>query len=244
VPSIPKDYSTVKFHCPQCLIQYEVACFVTHVGNDYTFDPHPSHCGAAMIAMQFSAHSQDQMRAIQKAMNTAFQAGIPISTTSHAKAITDLLGENREIMFPGLEDLGIKTEPILAYRDWKVVYHECSARYRLSSRNGAIWPPCQKLIAICRPFDEHDAPDENCNKECGIYAWNEPSRSLHGDIQAFGEVYLWGEILIAPEGYRAEFAYPKRIWLKNTGRRRLADMRLMLEEDYWIPVEIAGADGY
>ena len=237
MPSIPKDYSTVKFHCPQCLIQYEVACFVTHVGNDYTFDPHPSHCGAAMIAMQFSQNMRltNEMLKMMQGFNAAF------SMTS--AEMTNWLEKHREIMLPTLEDLGVKTEPILAYRDWKVVFSDESGRYRLSSRNGAIWPPCQKLIAICRPYDLHDAPDESCSKECGIYAWNEPQPILPTDTSAFGEVYLWGEILIASRGYRAEFAYPKKIWLRNTGRRRLADMRLMLEEDYWIPIEIADANG-
>ena len=60
---------------------------------------------------------------------------------------------------------------------------------------------------------DHHPPHEGCS--CGIYA-AKSNRGHHYTGYAegapvWGEVFLWGKIQEYTEGYRAEFAYPKRL---------------------------------
>jgi len=142
-----------------------------------------------------------------------------------------------------LDDLGVVVgEPYVGYRDFEIIgpIDVCT----LASRNGEEWPTREPLIARCKyaEYNEsnvnwltlHDAPDETC--QCGIYAFNSPDNpELEDDAIAWAEVNLWGKILVAPHGYRAEFSYPKTIFIRDTGTKMVRYARERLEKEYGVP---------
>ena len=93
----------------------------------------------------------------------------------------------------------------------------------LKSLNGELWMPGQPLSAACRTLAGraedglavHDAPQMNCT--CGVYAAKSLDclRALgymrYGSI--YGELYLWGTVVEHQLGWRAQFAYPKKLVL-------------------------------
>ncbi len=111
--------------------------------------------------------------------------------------------------------------PIVGYRVWQWV------AAGLKSLNGEPWSPGKPLAAACMAsnrgttagraeaaHDANDAPREKCT--CGVYA----SKSLeHLHTTGYerygicGEVNLWGTVVEHEQGFRAQFAYPKNLYL-------------------------------
>lgn len=137
---------------------------------------------------------------------------------------------------PAIQDLGIITEPIIGFRD----FYLGNGPYPmpgLVSRNKAPWPMREPMRAFCRAgaLSAHDAPDINC--ECGIYAFSNPVQDgLLSTGVIWGEIAMWGEVLIAEKGYRAEFAYPKTLFIQDTGTRAIKWLRDHLANSYGVPV--------
>lgn len=149
---------------------------------------------------------------------------------------------------PGAKTYGLKlsksVEPIVGYRDFKMI--QGLYGLALQSRNGAIWPPRKKMMAMCNgdPFASHDVPDPSC--QCGIYAYAKPDASAlqHDNSSLWGEIAMWGEVLVCETGYRAEFAYPTALFMRkpampgNRTTRVLEAIRKELEDTYGVPVFI------
>jgi len=111
--------------------------------------------------------------------------------------------------------------PIIGHRVWRLDAD------RLRSLNGEPWSPGKPLAAGCRAasygaivgrsgaaHDAHDAPQLACT--CGMYAARSPEhlRSMGFPKYAIrGEVYLWGTVVEHELGWRAQFAYPKSLFL-------------------------------
>jgi hypothetical protein len=114
----------------------------------------------------------------------------------------------------------------------------------LKSLCGERWHPSQSLAARCRASavvgtivgrsetaDDHDAPQANCT--CGIYA----VKTLHHFRSAgyerygiHGEVYLWGTVVEHELEWRAQFAYPKNLYVPpDTLPFTLAEIRPRLQ---------------
>ena len=87
-----------------------------------------------------------------------------------------------------------------------------------------IWPSAHPLEAQClnfRSVDEewdrlvganHTIPDEHCT--CGIYAVKSLAAAAHyGGI--VGTVLLWGKVIEATDGFRAQYAYPGTLYLSE-----------------------------
>lgn len=169
-----------------------------------------------------------------------------------------------------------KITPEIGWRVWLVVKYP--ERYRLHSavRGNISWPVRRELRAVCwkKPWSppEHHAPNENCGvggtRGCGIYAVRNLDLCRHflegsyspiyvqgiGPVihRVFGTAALWGKILAAEHGWRAEYAYPDEIWIPttyritdgpHTGEERepsapLNDIAQDLS-DYGVPVHIA-----
>lgn len=114
--------------------------------------------------------------------------------------------------------------PIIGWRVWQ--WEGAGLR----SLNGEPWQTSEPLRAGCRvshigirgvraraAATPHDAPEFKCT--CGIYA----SKSLphlrnllpeeYGGI--YGKVSLWGSVVEHEDGFRAEFAYPKVLYLPS-----------------------------
>lgn len=120
-------------------------------------------------------------------------------------------GEDPELVVPD------SAEAIVGYRQWH------SEAGWLKSYRTTYWPWKEPLEA------EHDREDFNYRRRmvayggevphycdaprvgcsCGIYALKNPDE-LTG---VFGEVSLWGRVVQGSKGYRAQFAYPRKLWV-------------------------------
>jgi hypothetical protein len=101
--------------------------------------------------------------------------------------------------------------PIVGHRVW-----QWDAK-GLKSLNGKRWPPRQPLAARCgagNAHDFHEPPQTDCT--CGVYAAKsrEHLRQLGYEGRGIrGEVHLWGTVVEHELGWRAQFAYPKALFL-------------------------------
>jgi hypothetical protein len=116
------------------------------------------------------------------------------------------------------------TQPIVGYRLWQ--WDDVG----LKSLNGERWMPGLPLDVHCSISDTRwcrskkrslhfvgGVPEFSCT--CGIYA----SKSLdhlrstrywqYGSVH--GEVWLWGSVVEHQHGYRAQFAYPKKLFMMS-----------------------------
>jgi preprotein translocase subunit YajC len=111
--------------------------------------------------------------------------------------------------------------PLVGYRVWR--WNATG----LKSLNGEPWLPGRVLTAGCRAampgtivgyaravHSAHELPHPDCT--CGVYAaktiehlrqFGYEGRGIHG------EVYLWGNVVEHKLGWRAQFAYPKSLFL-------------------------------
>lgn len=111
--------------------------------------------------------------------------------------------------------------PVVGYRVWQ--WNATG----LNSLNGEPWLPGRALAAGCRAaargtiigcakavHGPHELPHWDCT--CGVYAaknlehlrqFGYEGRGIHG------EVYLWGTVVEHKLGWRAQFAYPKSLFL-------------------------------
>jgi hypothetical protein len=99
--------------------------------------------------------------------------------------------------------------PIIAYRVWQW------DSLGLKSLNGEQWFPNHALEAnSSRCGKEHPVPTDSC--ACGVYAAKDLPH-LQGigydRYGVHGEVYLWGKLVEHRLGWRAQFAYPKSLFL-------------------------------
>lgn len=111
--------------------------------------------------------------------------------------------------------------PIIGYRVWR--WNAAG----LKSLNGEPWLPGRALAARCRVtardtiggrkkavHDAHELPHSDCR--CGVYAAKKPEQLRqfgYSDRGIQGEVYLWGTVVEHRLGWRAQFAYPKSLFL-------------------------------
>ena len=54
----------------------------------------------------------------------------------------------------------------------------------------------------------------------------------------WGEVNLWGTVLVCPEGYRAQYAYPKTLFVRDVGTKLIRMFAENLEKAYGVPVHL------
>lgn len=65
--------------------------------------------------------------------------------------------------------------------------------------------------------------------------------SARRDYDAVGNVALWGKVVVAERGYRAQFAYPLSISFLGIDQGNFATMRQELGE-YGVPVSLQAYD--
>ena len=101
--------------------------------------------------------------------------------------------------------------PIIGHRVWR--WDAAGLR----SLNGKRWSPRQPVAAKCgaeNAHDDHEPPRLDCS--CGVYAAKsrEHLRQLGYEGRGIrGEVHLWGTVVEHELGWRAQFAYPKTLFL-------------------------------
>lgn len=116
-------------------------------------------------------------------------------------------------------------EPVVALRSWYL-----GENGLLLSMNHKVWNPrvameaqCERRGAPMGGFSDRVAvevpgqhtPGEDCS--CGIYAAKDVDLALSYFTGScvIGEVYLWGKIIEGSRGWRAQFAYPKRLYYQT-----------------------------
>lgn len=137
-------------------------------------------------------------------------------------------------------------EPVVGWRAWDVVDDGAGLRLR-SPAFRSLWLPGREFVAECARSEAQlawagivrhtRAPDRACS--CGVYAartarqvtryLRDLSRTPAPGLvcRVIGLVSLWGAIIEARVGWRAQRAYPKELWLPVRGRALPAANRLL-----------------
>lgn len=158
-------------------------------------------------------------------------------------------------------------EEIVGWREWKLVVDESATIttpvatsipvYQLSAISStARWPAYQPMRAECNreltmwcgvedyKEDAHVVPEWNC--DCGIHAYKEKSSVdgswiVNGLVRVYGQVSLWGKkIVVGEKGYRAEFAYPRHLYLRESFHSSVEVRTIVaaqVSETYGVPCE-------
>jgi hypothetical protein len=140
-------------------------------------------------------------------------------------------------------------EPIVGWRIWMVGADRERMGYQSrevslhSPFNGVPWHPGRRFEASCnnpsRRIRQHGVgPEARCS--CGVYALKEIESLLWWvDFlplnSVLGEVSLWGKVVVHKHGYRAQYGYPRRLWVA-TGTSESLKSALKV---YGVPVATA-----
>jgi hypothetical protein len=157
-------------------------------------------------------------------------------------------------------------DPIVGWRTWLVVRRPAGPRLA-SVVQRTVWEPRRELVCEClaprrrlsfrrRPAHLQGSPDSGCS--CGIYASTDAELAgqyvFSGEFECrpalarvIGLVSLWGRVLKCPRGWRAEFAYPARIYIPlhedyAIWSTRVEELAFALTE-YGVPVEVVSHRG-
>ena len=122
-----------------------------------------------------------------------------------------------------------ETEPIVGYRAWiPSEPYEGKVVLRSAVKMWFSWPhrlPVYGDVATTGGVYAF----KNLSSVFQMFGYEEDGYHL------FGEVYLWGRVMQHADGYRAEFAYPKRFFVDS---ERGPEFIMALEDSYGVPVEI------
>lgn len=125
-------------------------------------------------------------------------------------------------------DLPLYPEAIVGWRSWFV------SGGRLSSLTfDHKWPVGKELTALCTDVKNHRPPQQRCG--CGVYALKSLEilkTSSYFNGECFGQVALWGKVIEGENGYRAEFAYPKALYVSYLNYRMVEPLSV-----YGVPVK-------
>jgi hypothetical protein len=130
-------------------------------------------------------------------------------------------------------------EPATGYRVWQVIDNRL-----FSITHRVEWQPGMPFEAFCAK--QHEVPDASCR--CGVYAAASFNRLFdmgytrsdglfsvgEYDVSVAGQVSLWGGIIPGNLGWRAQFAYPKKL-LVPYSRYKIARA---LAERYNVPYKL------
>jgi hypothetical protein len=123
-------------------------------------------------------------------------------------------------------------EESVGWRGWKVTEN---GLLQAIVHDEAIWQPGVPTQAVCYKGKRHPVPFMNCT--CGFYATKtltalqENGYHLDG---AFGTVSYWGKMIDFTDGFRAQFAYPREIWVPYSKLHWVQALSI-----YGVPVRLA-----
>lgn len=115
-------------------------------------------------------------------------------------------------------------EPIVGYRVWSLATVGGMPYLRSSTQAQFVWPYRK---AIERDVIHNAGIHAVKHGQHLLNLWNE----YHAEVA--GEVYLWGQVIEHTEGYLAEFAYPKQLFVGNHADAVTA---MQLEQEYGVPI--------
>lgn len=151
---------------------------------------------------------------------------------------------------PVLEGLPDFVEPLLGWRAWKIRVPQ-NAPDSCPSFSSIIldtpWTPRRKVSAE-HSFDLgancHGLVQAKCS--CGVYAYSRPAEAFDYLTRVrdrlacltvevgLGSVSLWGRVVQCERGYKAQYAYPRHIYLPATFARYLP----VVSSSFGVPVGI------
>lgn len=130
-------------------------------------------------------------------------------------------------------------EPIIGWRTWALT--RSYGAWALSSPDlGQLWPPGGDIYATCKATHETQAQRESCN--CGINAFKTPEHladSKYKRRDVIGEVELWGEVTEYDDGWRGQWARPKRLILQLDFSDEALQVAQELSERYGVEVALS-----
>lgn len=97
---------------------------------------------------------------------------------------------------------------LVGWRGWRVLHPNFLVGGNL------VYEPRKRHEAHCN--STHLAPDIDCS--CGIYSFktfDDLRRQGYINQDILGEVYLWGRVIECERGYKAQYAYPKKLYIGN-----------------------------
>jgi len=138
----------------------------------------------------------------------------------------------------------VETKPIVGWRLWEMLK---GGLHPYVFTDKAIWPARQVMVAQHLDGATAHLCDHGRVCGCGLYAYKELRDALEmlregschhpvglwGYRTVIGEVYLWGWVAEHESGYRAEFGYPKSLYVGD----EVDPVQILgLEEAYGVPV--------
>jgi hypothetical protein len=102
-------------------------------------------------------------------------------------------------------------EEFVGWRGWRIVKEQL-----FSVNTDDLWIPEEDFVAQCSLGKNHPRGIPHATCGCGIYATKTLAKLRSNGYHkygAIGQVSLWGDIIDGGDGYRAEFAYPRVIYV-------------------------------
>lgn len=138
------------------------------------------------------------------------------------------------------------TDVMVGWRAWKVVERPGFLPQLRSATKSAIWPGYEVFAAECNKHKNkpsHQIPTFKC--QCGVYSAKSRAHLLtmgynnyydpDEALTVIGEVNLWGHIVEGTQGWRAQFGYPRKLYVPFEAAVRILEP---LEQAYGVPVKL------
>lgn len=244
--------------CPQC----EVKCVLDMTAGDVLVCPGGCHRAITVntFVQLFKRPAQNNTGGISGSGMQTRRNG-PISQVSPAPQTRAAALNTQVPKGHRPEDYGIFEKPkkgrtpLVGWRMWDIVPESMPRLQSLSNAKGTAWEPMVPQIGTCNAKDPSEITDHVCpswEHRCGVHAvkellqvkkWGAPSVGNGSQyVRLIGEIDLWGRVLEYSEGFRAEWGYPKKLYVPgylpsrfDISPQELADMVWM---SYLTEVEV------
>jgi hypothetical protein len=220
--------------CPQC----EVKCVLNMTAGDVLVCP--GGCHRAITVNTFvqlfkrpaqnfggiagSGGSLNSTSGIQTRRNGPI---VPVSPAPAALSQTVPKGARPEDY--GIHEKPKKSRtPLVGWRMWDILPDSMPRLQSLSNAKGVAWEPMVPQIGTCNSRDPSEITDHSCpswEHRCGVHAvkelpqvkkWGAPCVGRTSKyVRIIGEIDLWGRVLEYSEGFRAEWGYPKKMYVPD-----------------------------
>jgi hypothetical protein len=108
---------------------------------------------------------------------------------------------------------------------------ECGKISQQIRQTTSFWDPAGEMPVI----PEHEVPAEHCT--CGIYAKDTLEEVIDAKYNGiYGQVYGWGRYVRGDQGWRAQYAYPKRFYLTRDFARAMTPETVDFLREYRVPI--------
>lgn len=124
------------------------------------------------------------------------------------------------------------SEPLVGWR----VYKLARPHYLIDLGSRSVTEPRTPNVAFCPNNENHYAPEKDCM--CGLWSFRTlqelVNQHYHSQGTVLAEVYSWGKVQVSERCYRAEYSYPKHLYLLDSALRPLQPW---LQELFGVPVD-------